>query len=41
MREGTFPQAFMVGGKLVWLEHEIENWIEAQPRAALKGDEAA
>jgi predicted DNA-binding transcriptional regulator AlpA len=34
MRAGTFPQAFMVGGKLVWLEHEITNWIDAQPRAA-------
>jgi prophage regulatory protein len=34
MREGTFPQAFMVGGKLVWLEHEINAWIDAQSRAA-------
>ena len=39
MRAGTFPRSRAVGGKLVWLESEINEWIRALPRTALKGDE--
>ena len=39
MRAGTFPRSRAIGGKLVWLESEINEWIRALPRTALKGDE--
>jgi predicted DNA-binding transcriptional regulator AlpA len=29
MRAGTFPRARVVGGKSMWLKHEIDAWIEA------------
>jgi predicted DNA-binding transcriptional regulator AlpA len=40
MRAGKFPRAFMIGGRLFWLESEINDWMNAQSRAALKGDAA-
>ena len=39
MRAGTFPRSRAIGGKLVWLESEINEWIRALPKTALKGDE--
>jgi predicted DNA-binding transcriptional regulator AlpA len=38
MREGKFPRSRAVGGKSVWLEHEIEQWILSRPVRRLKGD---
>jgi predicted DNA-binding transcriptional regulator AlpA len=38
MRQNRFPRAFMVEGKLAWLEHEISDWMDRQPRVRLKGD---
>jgi predicted DNA-binding transcriptional regulator AlpA len=39
MRAGTFPRSRAAGGKLVWLESEINEWIQALPKTALKGDD--
>ncbi len=41
MRDGKFPRSRELGGKSVWLESEIEAWINARPRRRLKGDEVA
>jgi predicted DNA-binding transcriptional regulator AlpA len=38
MCKGTFPRSRAVGGKLVWLESEINEWIRSLPKTALKGD---
>lgn len=38
MREGKFPRSRELGGKAVWLEHEIEGWILSRPVRRLKGD---
>jgi predicted DNA-binding transcriptional regulator AlpA len=35
---GTFPRSRAVGGKLVWLESEVNEWIRNLPKTALKGD---
>ena len=36
MREGKFPRSRVLGGKTVWLESEIEAWINALPERAYK-----
>jgi len=41
MREGTFPRSRAVGGRSVWLESEIDEWIAALPLVRLKGDDMA
>ena len=41
MRDGKFPRSRELGGKAVWLEHEIEHWITTRPVRPLKGDENA
>jgi predicted DNA-binding transcriptional regulator AlpA len=41
MRDGTFPRARSVGGKSMWIESEIDNWILNRPLRKLKGDKAA
>jgi predicted DNA-binding transcriptional regulator AlpA len=38
MRAGTFPRARVIGGKSVWLEHEVNAWIAGLPVRRLKGD---
>lgn len=38
MREGTFPRSRDIGGKVAWIEHEIDDWIAARPIVPLKGD---
>ncbi len=38
MREGTFPRSRELGGKVAWIEAEIEAWINALPVRRLKGD---
>jgi predicted DNA-binding transcriptional regulator AlpA len=40
MRDGTFPRSRNFGGKVVWLESEIEAYIKNRPLQALKGDDA-
>jgi len=37
MRQGAFPRSVVVGGKVAWLEHEVDAWIAALPRRRLKG----
>jgi prophage regulatory protein len=39
MREGNFPRSLNCGGKIVWLESEIERWIKSRPAQPLKGDD--
>jgi prophage regulatory protein len=38
MREGKFPRSRELGGKVAWIESEIEAWIAALPVRRLKGD---
>jgi predicted DNA-binding transcriptional regulator AlpA len=38
MREGRFPRSRELGGKAVWIENEIEEWIVNRPVRRLKGD---
>jgi len=40
MRAGTFPRSREIGGKVCWVESEIEKWIADLPVAKLKGDAA-
>jgi predicted DNA-binding transcriptional regulator AlpA len=39
MRAGNFPRARAMGGRIGWLESEIEEWIVTRPIKRLKGDE--
>src|SRR2546428_5872334 len=32
MRQGTFPRSVVVGGKVAWLEHEVDEFIANLPR---------
>jgi predicted DNA-binding transcriptional regulator AlpA len=41
MRSGAFPRSRKVGGKIMWLKHEIDAWMASRPIAALKGDDVA
>jgi predicted DNA-binding transcriptional regulator AlpA len=36
MREGRFPLSREVGGKIAWLESEIDKWIEERPQSKYK-----
>jgi predicted DNA-binding transcriptional regulator AlpA len=38
MREGKFPRSRKLGGKVAWVEREINEWILARPLCRLKGD---
>jgi predicted DNA-binding transcriptional regulator AlpA len=38
MREDKFPRSKNCGGKIVWLESDIEDWIKSRPAQPLKGD---
>jgi prophage regulatory protein len=38
MRDGRFPRSRELGGKVAWLESEIEAWIVNRPVRRLKGD---
>jgi predicted DNA-binding transcriptional regulator AlpA len=38
MQTGDFPRGRQVGGKICWLESEIERWITERPIKKLKGD---
>jgi predicted DNA-binding transcriptional regulator AlpA len=37
MREGAFPRSVVIGGKTLWLEHEVDEYIARLPRRQLKG----
>jgi prophage regulatory protein len=37
MKAGTFPRGRSVAGKTMWLEHEVTQWILAQPLCQVKG----
>jgi predicted DNA-binding transcriptional regulator AlpA len=41
MRTGKFPRSRVIGGKICWLENEIEAWMKALPKSRLKGDAEA
>jgi predicted DNA-binding transcriptional regulator AlpA len=38
MREGKFPRSREVGGKVCWMEHEVQGWVASRPVKPLKGD---
>jgi predicted DNA-binding transcriptional regulator AlpA len=38
MREGAFPRSIVIGGKVLWREHEIDQYIARLPRRRLKGE---
>jgi prophage regulatory protein len=38
MREGTFPHSRAIGGKVVWIESEVDDWIARLPLRRLKGE---
>jgi predicted DNA-binding transcriptional regulator AlpA len=38
MRAGEFPRARRVGGKVMWLKHEVDAWMQSRPFSTLKGD---
>jgi predicted DNA-binding transcriptional regulator AlpA len=37
MREGAFPRSVVIGGKVLWVEAEIDEYIARLPRRRLKG----
>jgi predicted DNA-binding transcriptional regulator AlpA len=37
-RAGKFPRSRSVGGKSMWLESEVRQWMQALPVRRLKGD---
>jgi predicted DNA-binding transcriptional regulator AlpA len=38
MREGAFPRSVVIGGKVLWVEAEIDEYIARLPRRRLKGE---
>jgi predicted DNA-binding transcriptional regulator AlpA len=36
MRQGMFPRSVVIGGKVAWLEHEVDEYIARLPRRRLK-----
>jgi len=38
MIDGTFPRSREVGGRVGWIESEVDDWIARRPIAPLKGD---
>jgi predicted DNA-binding transcriptional regulator AlpA len=38
MREGAFPRSIVIGGKVLWREHEIDEYIARLPQRRLKGE---
>jgi predicted DNA-binding transcriptional regulator AlpA len=39
MRQGAFPRAVVIGSKVAWLEHEVDEFIANLPRRRLKGQD--
>ena len=40
MQTGEFPRSREYGGKCLWIESEIDKWIDELPNVKLKGDAA-
>jgi len=38
MRAGAFPRSVVIGGKVLWVEAEIDEYIARLPRRQLKGE---
>jgi prophage regulatory protein len=38
MRTGKFPRSRQIGGKIAFLESEVDRWMAALPTVKLKGD---
>lgn len=38
MRQGKFPRSRELGGKIAWIESEVNEWIANRPVRRLKGD---
>lgn len=41
MRQGKFPRSRELGGKVAWVEAEIDSWILSRPVRRLKGDKSS
>jgi len=41
MRDGKFPRGREIGGKIAWVESEIDKWIADLPVKKLKGEAEA
>jgi prophage regulatory protein len=41
MRAGKFPRSRKIGGKIAFLESEVDRWIAELPVVKLKGDAGA
>ncbi len=41
MRKGTFPRARDLGNRTVWVESEVEDWMNSRPKRRLKGDKGS
>jgi len=41
MRDGKFPRGREIGGKIAWIEAEIDKWIAELPVKKLKGEAEA
>jgi hypothetical protein len=41
MRAGLFPRCRDIGGRSVWIEAEVNDWMLSRPMRPLKGDEGA
>jgi predicted DNA-binding transcriptional regulator AlpA len=40
MQAGTFPRAREVGDELMWLESEVDEWMDSRPIRLFKNDKA-
>jgi predicted DNA-binding transcriptional regulator AlpA len=38
MQKGTFPRSRQCAGRVMWLRHEIKDWLMNRPVQKLKGD---
>jgi prophage regulatory protein len=38
MRQGEFPRGRAIGGKIAWVESEVDRWIAERSKVRLKGD---
>jgi predicted DNA-binding transcriptional regulator AlpA len=38
MKKGLFPRSRILGGKICWLESEIDQWMEELPKRRFKGE---
>jgi prophage regulatory protein len=38
MRDGKFPRSRVIAGRVLWLQSEIDDWVNKLPVQPLKGD---